>query len=97
MYDWMTTHKNELLYSHLPPTRVDDSNIVTSTLAFLNSLAAAKPDNPAPITTTDVDDDCILDALLLIDDVNFGKLLLCCIFGYSENLLVHSSLSYMHV
>ena len=53
--------------SHLPPTRVDDSNIVTSTLAFLNSLAAAKPDNPAPITTTDVDDDSILDASLLID------------------------------
>ena len=47
---------NKITYSHLPPTRSDASNIVTSTLAFRNSLAAAKPDNPAPITTTDVDD-----------------------------------------
>ena len=54
-------------YSHLPPTRSDASNIVTSTLALRNSLAAAKPDNPAPITTTEVDDNS-LEAFCDVND-----------------------------
>lgn len=58
---------NNKNYSHLPPTRLDASNIITLTLALRNSLAAAKPDNPAPITTTDVDDNS-LEAFCDVND-----------------------------
>jgi len=58
-------------YSHLPPTRSDASNIVTSILALRNSLAAAKPDNPAPIITTDVDDNSFVAFCDVNDTLSF--------------------------